>query len=347
MIFPLKLILGDTLAASYLKTYFAIIILTLLTIGMVNLAIDPLWYGQGNRLTGINPSWNERIAKTNLFLQHSPQTFDCLIFGTSRTTLLRTDAFKKHHCFNYSFSSAKAEEFVTYGQFIRQKGATPKIIYVEIEPDELNYKRKPQELGAVDDPLPWYKTYFFSWDTFWLSLRTLQQDYPSVRLYDRNFQGIVTEDAPKYKPKFASEAGKPKQCDLSRLRFFSQLRQTFPEAQFVGFVAPVSIWYLFNKSYSLGLLNCQLSGIHQLNQIFDQVYDFAIPSALTMQTDNTYDGNHYYSSVFDRMADVLEGRNSDIGILTQQYSLRDYQQTYATELKTFLFRAGKKSFWRG
>jgi len=335
------------LATSYLRIYFAVIILILLMVGVVNLAIDPLWYGQGNRITGINPPWNERIAKTNLFLQHSPQTFDCLIFGTSRTTLLHTDAFKNHQCFNYSFSGAKVEEYVTYGQLIRQKGANPQIVYVEIEPDELNYKRKPQAVEAVDAPMSRYKAYFFSWNTFLLSLRTLQRDYPSVRLYDRNFQGIVAEDAPKYKPKFDSEADKPKQCDLSRLRFFSQLRQTFPEAQFVGFVAPVSIWYLFNKSYSSGLLNCQLSGIYQLNQIFDRVYDFAVPSALTMRTDNTYDGNHYYSSVFDRVADVLEGRNTEIGMLVTNHPLANYQQTYATELQTFLVRAGKKTFWRG
>lgn len=331
----------------YLKTYFTIVVLILVTVGLCNSAIDPLWYGQGNRITGINPPWNERISRTNLFLQHPPDQFNCLLFGTSRTTLLHTTAFKQHRCFNYSLSGAKTEEFVTYGQYIRQKGAKPERIYVEIDPDELNAKREPRSLPAVTDPMPLYKAYFFSMDTLRLSLRTLEQDYPSVRLYDRNFQGILAEDTPKYQPKFESEADDPKQCDLSRLQLFQQLRQTFPEAKFVGFVSPVSVWYLFNKSYSPGLLNCQLEGIHRLTQIFDQVYDFAVPSALTRQTDNTYDGNHYYPSVFDRVVAVLEGRQSDIGILVNHYSLTDYQQRYAISLKDFLIRAGKRSFWRG
>lgn len=331
----------------YLRTYFAIIISILLVVGIINFVIDPLWYSQGNRITGINPSWNERIAKTNLFLQHSPQEFNCLVFGTSRTTLLRTSNFKNHRCFNYSFSGAKTEEYVNYGKFIRQKGAKPEIVYVEIDPDELNQKQELRSFAAVTDPMPMYKAYFFSWDALRLSLQTLEQNYPSVRLYDRNFEGILDRNPPKYKPTFESEADDPKQCDLSRLRFFQELQQTFPEAQFVGYVAPVSAWYVFNKSYSPGLLNCQLEGIYQLKQFFSQIYDFAVPAALTTRRDNTYDGNHYYPRVFDRVVAVLEGRNSDIGILVNLYSLADYQQLYAAKLKSFLFKEGKENFWRG
>lgn len=332
---------------AYLRTYFTIIALILVTIGLFNSAIDPLWYGQGNRITGINPPWNERISRLNLFLQQPPQTYDCILFGTSRTTLLHTSTFQQHHCFNYSLSGAKTEEFVAHGHYLRQRGAQPQVVYVEIDPDELNYKEKPRSLEAVSDPMPLYKAYFFSWDALRLSWRTLQQDYPSVRLYDRNFQGMLSEDAPRYRPKFESEADDPKQCDLSRIQLFQELQQTFPEAQFVGFVAPVSAWYLFNKSYSPGLLNCQLTGIYQLSQLFDRVYDFAVPSPLTLRTDNTYDGNHYYPEVFDRVVAVLEGRQTDLGIQVNQYNLSNYQQLYARQLEDFLVKAGKKSFWHG
>lgn len=342
------------MVASYLKTYFKVLISILLIVGLINITIDPLWYGQGNSLTGINPPWNERIAKTNLLLQQDPQTWNCLIFGTSRATLLDAADFKADRCFNYAFSGAKAEELVTYATYVKQKGIQPRTVYVEIEPDELNKKRKPKGFPAVTDPIPLYKAYFFSFDSLWLSIKTLVHGYDFARLYDRTFQVNVSDDAPKYEPKLLKD-DEPKQCDLSRIRFYELLRTVFPDARFVGFVAPVSGWYIFNESYSSGLMKCQLAGIYQLSAIFDVVYDFAVPSALTTRTDNTYDGNHYYPEVFDRLALVLQQEfpasrskaNVTMGIVVSQYNLADYQQLYSARLRNFLVQIGEEEYWRG
>ncbi|NBB82369.1 MAG: hypothetical protein GVY28_03095, partial [Alphaproteobacteria bacterium] len=47
----------------------------------LNLAVDPLWYVGGNRLTGENYAFDERAAKANLLLADA-ERYDCLILGS-------------------------------------------------------------------------------------------------------------------------------------------------------------------------------------------------------------------------------------------------------------------------
>ena len=54
---------------------FNLLIMTILIAGIVgsltlNIAVDPLWYFKGNILQNKNYAFNEREAKTNLFLNN-------------------------------------------------------------------------------------------------------------------------------------------------------------------------------------------------------------------------------------------------------------------------------------
>src|SRR6516225_2932352 len=53
----------------------------------VNCLVDPLWYLRGNVLTQINYPFNERLAAMIRFLPRLDD-YDCVIFGTSRASLL-------------------------------------------------------------------------------------------------------------------------------------------------------------------------------------------------------------------------------------------------------------------
>lgn len=334
------------MASSYLKTYFKVLITILLVIGLVNFMVDPLWYWQGNQLTGRNLPWNERITKTNLLLKNK-KDYDCLLLGTSRATLFKTSFLKQNECFNYSLSGGKLEEIVNYGQYAQRKGAKPTKLYIEIDPNSFNRRSQPKAFPEVTDPLPAYQAYFFSLNTFWLSVRSLTGLHSYRRMYDRKFQGRLADDVPEYEPEFAVENEDHQGCDFERIQLYQQLKQLYPQATFVGFVPPLSAWYVYNNQYANGLLNCQLAGIHQLTNLFEAVYDFSIPSVLTTQTANTYDGNHYYPKVYQHVADVLEGRRSDFGIKVNDYALENYWQLYITQIKAFLEQAGKPELWKG
>jgi hypothetical protein len=54
---------------------------------IVNCLVDPLWYLGGNVLTAVNYPFNERMA-TMIRLLPRLNDYDCVIFGTSRASLL-------------------------------------------------------------------------------------------------------------------------------------------------------------------------------------------------------------------------------------------------------------------
>jgi hypothetical protein len=326
----------------YLKTYFTVTSLLVSSIGAVNVAVDPLWYRQGNKLTHVNMTFNERLTKTNQFLKSDRQKYDCLIFGSSRVTLLGNKTFKNNRCFNYAFAAAKPEEIAEYAEYAKERGANPKIVYVGIDRFNFHPENQKQYIPQVEvqEPPPLYQSYLFSLDTLVFSFKTIAGIAPGERYYDRNLRIRVFGDLPKYEPKLTNERSQ-EQCSTTRLKYYRQIRKTFPNAKIVAYVPPISAWELFNNSYARGLMDCDLEVIHEASKSFDVTYDFSYPSALTTRTDNNYDGSHYYPYVHQELAKILEGKPSDLGIRVNEYSLNEYQQFYRSKLKEFLQKQGK------
>lgn len=209
----------------------------------------------------------------------------------------------------------------------------------------LDKKLESKHKVEVAEPKPIYQSYLFSADVLMTSLRIITQRFTDSRLYDENFRGIVSERALKYKPKFSNKISNNK-CDFSRIFYYRKLREIFPNAEIIGFVAPISAWKLFNESYARGVLNCELKGIYESSKRFDATYDFSHPSEITTRTDNTYDGSHYYPDVYDKIARILEGERSSFGVRIHQYNLEEYQQFHRTKLKEFLQKKGEGKRWR-
>ncbi len=338
------------MARSYLRTYFTLLFIFLLTVGFINFTVDPLWLNRGNQLTGYTLPTNERIAKTNLLLKASVQTYDCFILGTSRLTLLNESSLQENRCFNYSFSKGSLEEFLAYARFVKERGFNPNKVYIEIihTPAEKTLVLEGllnSEEQEIVVPKPDIRPYLFSLDTLWTSIKAILLQYPNLsdalvdyhqrRLYDHNFHGVVSSKAPQYKPKL-TESVECNTCAATNSYLVQEIRDLFPSAEFVGIIPPLSVWYVYNESYSQGLSACQLRDTYQAAQYFDRAYDFSIPSAITTRTDNTYDGNHYEPQVFNQITNMIERDRLNFGILINDYSLDEYRELYLTKLEDFL-----------
>lgn len=331
---------------NYLQIYSIVSSAIILSIGAINYTIDPLWYGKGNQLNGINITFNERLTKTNLYLNNGKKKHDCLIFGSSRTTLLNTYSLKKNNCFNYAFSAGTIEEFVKYAEYVKERGANPKKVYIGVDAFNFGADKKIQHNIKVAEPSPIYESYLFSLDALDLSIKTIRKKTRLPRFYDDEFKVKVFEDTPKYKPELI-ESKSNKKCNFSRISYYKKLQAVFPKAEFIAYVPPISVWKLYNSSYSNGILNCQLQGIHQVSRLFDKMYDFSYVSPVTTNIDNTYDGSHFYPQVNDNIAEILEGKQSDFGIRVDRMNLNEYQQFHKKQLKEFLDKQGKEELWRG
>ena len=77
----------------------------------VNVLFDPLWYFRGNRITGVNYAFNERVAKLNQLLPRLSE-YDCVMFGSSTTTLVPPPRIAGRPCFNMAFSGGVVSHFL-------------------------------------------------------------------------------------------------------------------------------------------------------------------------------------------------------------------------------------------
>ena len=315
----------------------------------INWLIDPLWYGRGNILTGKNFAFNERITKTNLFLRTKEQAnYNCVILGSSRVTTLRKSEFTDYNCFNYALKGAEIHDFVSYANFLKNQGVDPEIVYIGV--DGLNFvekNRKEQKPITIQNlqtksPIEAY----LSADVLLFSAMTLLGISPDPgNFYDQNFEPVDFVNPPTYTPRFYQPASQQK-CDLSAIETFASLREFFPNAKFVAYVPPRSAWSMVNDTYERGLMDCYLSAFHQLSQRYDAMYDFSIPSKVTKNPDNTFDGSHYSVKINNQIAEILQSESVDnFGIRIDKHDFDTYRSIYRQELREFLVENNELERW--
>ena len=319
------------------------------SVAAINWLVDPLWYSHGNILTGKNFAFNERITKTNLFLRESKEEeYDCIILGSSRVTTMRSSEFTEHNCFNYALKGAEIPDFVSYANSLQERGIDPKIVYIGI--DGFNFvEKEPKEQPPVSlDSLqtPSFLQAYLSADVLLFSAMTILGVSPDPgNYYDRNFEPVDFANPPVYDGKFYKPAVRQR-CDLGSVETFASLREFFPNAKFVGYVPPRSSWSLVNDTYGRGLMDCYLSAFHQLSQSYDEMYDFSIPSAVTKNADNTFDGSHFSVEINNKIAKILQKDSAEnFGIRIDKYSFADYRQAYRLQLRKFLAEEQQLKRW--
>lgn len=314
-------------------------------VGGLNYLIDPLWYVGGNRLTGKNFPFNERIAKVNL-LNRTLKTagYDCLILGSSRVIALRPSQFKGLRCFNLALKGAEVAEFLAYARFARDAGLQPKTVFVSV--DDFNFVDKPETARRANPVVkgsegPLHA--FLSADVLVFSLMTLAGVSPDPSLYyDPSFEAVEAPGA-----QYAAQALEEKAdlaCKLDKVAAYGQLREVFPSARLVGYAAPMTPWYKLSDEASRGLLDCSLSAYHAVAQSYDDFLDFTLPTPLTEDPRASYDGTHFSPAANDQVAARLSGVRDDLALDVKAFTLDQYRTEVQSRLRDFLIRQGRQDF---
>ena len=295
----------------YIPGYFAALALTVAVcaaaVFAVNAAVDPMWYFGGNKVGKVNYAFNERLSKVNLFLSR-PHEYDCVIFGDSRATLLPEQAIEGYRCFNFAFSAGKAEEAVAYARYIAERGFRPRLVIMGVPAsafrDRIGHVDIPSFIRELDDPKPAWLTYL-SFDALSMSWRTLFSTSPLDRVYSLDFECRIASGAPVYDPaKPIPDMMAGRFTGTHRVQFYDDMRAIFPQAELLGYVPPVSAWAIdgYDKA---GWLQEYVTAIQLASEKFDRFADFGVPSPLTIDPGNTYDGTHYSEEANRRVAAAL------------------------------------------
>lgn len=321
-----------------------IALLGLATAGL-NSLVDPLWFSQGNRLTGQNYIFNERVAKVNLLLQDA-RGYDCLIFGSSRLTLLDHTQIEGYRCANLSFAAGKVGDFLAYARYLADRGLRPKLVIVGV--DDFNFLDLADEPVNVPDfvrddaPPPGLLHSYFSLTALDFSQRTLRHQSPEPRYYDTHFVGRVLPGTPPYQPPAKlTDIDIKSPYDPARVALYRGLRETFPEARFWGLVPPVSPWKVAEWRYLGGVLEGYYEAMARTAALFDVFYDFSVPSPRTRNRHNTYDGSHYLPETYAVVVARLQAGEADppadgFGLPVHAMSRQAYRRAFDAALDRFL-----------
>lgn len=314
----------------------------------LNSLVDPLWYFRGNLFSGKNFPFNERDSKLNLLLQN-PGQYDCLIFGSSRSTLLPANAFAPYRCFNLSFSGGQIEEFVAFAHYLKKAGLHPRYIVVGV--DGFNFLEQGRDAMSIPDyvqnmkPPPSFLKAYLSMDSLRLSARSIAEDSSLPRYYDRHFDALISQHAPKFQPA-RSIAGEGKRRTDAKARstypyvsnnakYYAQLAAVFPEALTVAYVPPISAWHVADMDRN-GVLPGYIDALYQTAAHFPVFIDFSVPSPMTWRIENTYDGSHYLPAVNRTIAQALvAGVPRTWGLAPKNISAKNYRLRYRLALGEF------------
>ena len=327
----------------YLKWMGFIWVFLCVSILSFNWLVDPLWFNQGNVLTEKNFAFNERQAKLNQFIRNF-HDYDCLIFGSSRTTLLPAKAFNLHHCFNLSFSGGQIEEFIAFAEYLHHYfKVRPKTVIIGV--DNFNFVdfRDPLDITIYvkekTPPVGILKTYL-SIDSLLMSWRTITDQSPLSRYYDHQFEACIRSDAPKYHPnKLDTEGlGRADAEERQKYRFYheraklyKQFADIFTEADIIAYVPPISAWHIA-VMYKNDVLESYINALYATSKHFTMLIDYSFPSAITWRIDNTYDGSHYTPTVNRLIAQEINIKHFNWGLNVNNLTYDEYQLYYRKAL---------------
>jgi hypothetical protein len=286
----------------------------------VNCLVDPLWYLRGNVLTEINYPFNERLSKLVRFLPRMAD-YDCVIFGTSRATLLPEEKAKGYRCFNMAVSDGQASEYLLYADYLRQRGFAPRLIIVDVKRTEFIGPSIPAEVPdfiRAGEARPSIFAIYLSLDALDFSIRTLRGDAPHHRYYDKDFAAHLEVRSKRhyYNPSVPIQPSPPPHdVHPERAQAYIELRQKFPTARAIAYLPPESAWRIAAFSLTDGF-DAYLGAIGKIAAAYDQFLDFSVPSPLTLTKDpkDTYDGSHYSRKINEKVLATLLANREDAAI---------------------------------
>jgi hypothetical protein len=340
--------------STYLR-YLVALGLTIVSLGgailAINCVVDPLWFFQGNRLAGYNFHYNERYSKINVFLK-DPKRYDCIILGSSTGTLMNPKKIAGYTCVNISFSKGNLKEYVDFLRFVNH--FTDKLQLVIVALDGYHLIEQPfdkeeaapafiRNLGPLPSPI---RTYV-GLGPFVASVKTILNYTDSGRYYDHEFTAYLLDSAGPYKPKEEGFDRNFRQrfnhaighFDTRNLAAIAEMKAIAKDAKFIAYVPPIAAHYIAYLRVENKLDN-YLDALYGAAPLFDSLYDFTMPSAVTTNVDNTNDGMHFSRQVNDDIAARIVGGHSDFGIKLQDIGFASYRRMFVDATDTFLTEAG-------
>jgi len=295
---------------------------------------------------GVNYAFNERNMRINSLI-HKESEFDCILFGSSRSTLLDVRRIRDNRCFNMSFSNGHIDEFLAIAKYIKNRGLKIKKIIFSVNERSFEpfFTPAPSDLPAFISKgtgSPSVLNDYLSLSVLKFSYRTLRGWTPLPRAYKINengsISGFILNKNFNYIPerKMSVHPNLFASYQSENLSKFQELLALFPDAETLGYIAPISHWEQA-RIMLLGNLEQYVEIRYSLGQIFSAgIIDFSIPSVLTLRTDITYDGLHYNAGINAHILDRLNDDKNKFGQQILDLTEKEYKHLVVPPIQKFI-----------
>lgn len=304
--------------------YFFLVVFFLLTfVFSINYAVDPLWYRNTDTVLSQNLASNERYMKSIHYARNSDQ-YDCVIFGSSRSSLLNEKEIKPFRCFNFSFSNGHVKEFLEIANYISASGAKIKLMIVSI--DEVSFLREfdnpGKELPSFLDNFsrPNIIEHYLTWDVLKTSLKTILGRHNLPRYYLRttksNFSAGVLLNVTPYIPETTvGYSGSFYELGQQNVHLYTKLFSMFPEAHKIPLVLPMHTEEL-SKLKANSNFSEFANGLAQIPfRTNTKLLDFLEHPDLSTSKLYTYDGFHYFPEALSVVTETINNELRDANIV--------------------------------
>jgi hypothetical protein len=303
----------------------------------VNYLFDPLWYFGGNKIQNHNYAFNERLSKLNLLKEDD---YNCLIFGSSRTTFLKASQLSNANCFNMAFSGGTIDEFIDFAELIKSSFDF-KIDYLIVGVDVINFfkRTKPKKFNKAKLPPNFLITYL-SIDSLIFSKRLFFEQTGLPRIYNSDFEITVINKLPKFNTSGSLPGSIKGIFDKNIIDKYIELNNILNPVKTIYYVPPLSAWHI-EDAYRNELLEDYTSAIYSFTENDLNIVDYSSISETTLEPSNTYDGHHYLPRISALIGNDLneiliniKPANDKFGLQVNNYSYEQYLEDYLLKVKT-------------
>jgi hypothetical protein len=312
----------------WIKKSLFLLILSLITIGAFNYAMDPFWcFGQQHYFNQFQKEFNERQQKSYK-IYFSNQRYDTLLIGSSRTTYMNYHDLEPKRVFNYAVSGIWPKEYDVFIDFAINDLHQPiKTIIIGADfssyfkAKDSYYSRSKKIIDNTKSPIYRWKT-LLSYDSLTISIRSFRNTFylsPNVAYYNSDNMKMRPKNTPdklnemQYSVLEYAKNGYASHPDPEFFPIMQDLRKKYSNQQFIVYTTPVSL-PLMKTMIEIGHYSYYENWLRTLVSIYGRVYHFMYINPITVNYyENFSDSNHPYPSTNTLIAKKLMSKsNSDL-----------------------------------
>lgn len=337
---------------------FLISISILLSVGLLNFIVDPLWtFNHSNVLNSRQTGFDERQQKTNYIYFNKLDKFEGILLGSSRATYINQNDFGNMYIYNYASSSMFPYEYEDYIEFAKKiKKQDLKYIIIGADfygtniPKDVKFKNPDFYIKNSESFFYKYQM-LLSRDNFQNSIKNIKNVISKIDndVYTRNNVKLNSkvseaERAIRFtiniKRHVDDLSGDKYSYNSMYINILKKIKEDNPNSKFIIFTSPETADLLVSTIKKGNRINEYEKWLKELIDVFGEVHNFMTINTITKNLQNYPDDDHYYPNVAKLLANKLSNTINlevpqDFGVLVTKENINKHLENLKKQIENY------------